>query len=288
MKTCVSSYSFGGYVDRLGILGVIDKAAEMGFDGIEFSEGGWSKGLDLDVARAVRERIAEKGLTAVSYCVGADFLYGSGGDLDKEIERVKGQVDFAAAMGVRNMRHDVAYGMRPENGKKAGLGYDNALPRLAEGCRRVTEYAESLGVGTMTENHGYFSQDAARVEKLINTVDHRNFGALIDIGNFMCADEDPVKSVSIMAPYAKHVHCKDFHYKPGSEDCPGAGWFPTRAQNWLRGAILGHGVVQVGQCFRILKAAGYDGFLSLEFEGVEDNLLGIGWGLNCLTRLLSR
>ena len=54
MKTCVSSYSFGGYVDRLGILGVIDKAAEMGFDGIEFSEGSCSKGLDPDVARSVR------------------------------------------------------------------------------------------------------------------------------------------------------------------------------------------------------------------------------------------
>ena len=36
MKYCVSTYSFGGYMDSLGIYGVIDKAAEMGFDGIEF------------------------------------------------------------------------------------------------------------------------------------------------------------------------------------------------------------------------------------------------------------
>jgi sugar phosphate isomerase/epimerase len=285
MRFSVSTYSFGGYVDRLGIEKVIEKAAEMGFEGIEFVEGGWTQGLSKDVARSCRKIAADNGLETVSYCVGADFLYGSGGDLEKEVDRIKAQVDFAVELGVANMRHDVAYGMRGTDGKLAGIGYDNALPRLAEGCRKVTEYAESVGVGTMTENHGYFSQDANRVEKLINTVDHRNFGALVDIGNFMCADEEPVKSVSIMAPYAKHVHCKDFHYKAGTQESPGYGWFPTRAQNWLRGAILGHGVVPVGQCIRILKANGYDGFLSIEFEGIEDNLLGIRLGLECLNRV---
>ncbi|MBO4326165.1 MAG: sugar phosphate isomerase/epimerase [Clostridia bacterium] len=285
MKNCVSSYSFGGYVDRLGIPGVIEKAAEMGFEGIEFVEGNWTGGLDKKIAAECRKRAEDKGLTTVSYCIGADFLYGSSGDLNAEVDRIKAQVDFAAELGVKNMRHDVAYGMRPEGGKKAGIGYTNALPRLAEGCRRVTEYAETAGVGTMTENHGYFSQDAARVEMLINTVDHRNFGALVDIGNFMCADEDPAKSVSIMAPYAKHVHCKDFHYKSGNEPFPGAGWFPTRAQNWLRGSILGHGAVPVGQCLRILKAAGYDGWISIEFEGMEDNLTGIAFGLDFLKRV---
>lgn len=286
MKSCISTYSFGGYVDRLGMAGVIDKAAEMGFSGIEFAEGAWTDGLNAKVAADCRRRAADAGLETVSYCIGADLLCGSGGDLEKEIDRVKKEIDFAAELGVRNMRHDVAYGMRAEDGKRAGIGYDDALPRLAEGCRRITEYAEKRGIGTMTENHGYFSQDACRVEKLINAVNHKNFGALVDIGNFMCADEDPAKSVSIMAPYAKHVHCKDFHYKKGNEPDPGRGWFPTRAQNYLRGAILGHGVVPVGQCLKILKVNGYDGFVSLEFEGMEDNLLGIGIGLETMNRYL--
>ena len=39
MKLCVTSYSFGSYnhPDRLGYLGIIDKAADMGFAGIEFT-----------------------------------------------------------------------------------------------------------------------------------------------------------------------------------------------------------------------------------------------------------
>ena len=97
MKLSVTSYSFGQYIneDRLGLMGIIDKAAEMGFEGIEFSEGGWADNLNPAVAAAIKERCAEKGLEVVSYCIGANFL---AADLDAEIERVKKQVDFAAAM----------------------------------------------------------------------------------------------------------------------------------------------------------------------------------------------
>ncbi len=283
MKTSVSSYSFGGYIDesRLGYLGIIDKAAEMGFDGIEFSEGGF---INMEnSAEKIKNRAAEKGLEVVALAVGADFINGSSGDLKAEIERVCKLVDYAAAMGASKMRHDVTGGIR---GRQYSIGYDDALPRLAEGCREVTKYAEQKGIVTMTENHGFFSQDANRVEKLINTVAHPNFGALIDIGNFMCADEEPTLSVSIMAPYAKHVHAKDFHYKKGTDVNPGAGWFQTRAGNYLRGAIIGHGEAHVAQSVRILKNNGYNGFMTVEFEGMEDNLQGITLGLENLKRFI--
>lgn len=282
MKISVTSYSYGQYIneDKLGLMGIIDNAAEMGFDGIEFSEGGWSNNLDPAVAEKIKERCAERGLEVVSYCVGANFL---AADLDAEIERVKKQVDFAAAMGTKNMRHDVGYGF---SGRKYSIGYDDALPYLAKGALEVTKYAEQKGVGTMTENHGYFSQDAARVEKLINTVAHPNFGALVDIGNFMCADEDPVKSVGIMAPYAKHVHAKDFHWKSGMEQNPGEGWFQTRAMNYIRGAIIGQGEAKVYQSIKILKKTGYDGYITVEFEGMEDNLKGIRIGKDNLARFI--
>ncbi len=288
MKTCVSTYSFGAYVSSLGILGTIDKAAEMGFEGIEFVESSWTNDLDPAVAAACKARCDEKGIVPVSYCTGADFIYGSSGDLDAEIARVCRQVDFAAALGVMNMRHDVASApsVGHGSGEYWGISYDCVLPRLAKGVRAVAEYAKTKGIGTMTENHGYFSQDAARVEKLINTVDHETFGALVDIGNFMCADERPEVSVGIMARYCRHVHCKDFHYKTGTEMNPGHGWFSTRGGNYLRGAILGSGVVPVAQCLRVLKAAGYDSFVSIEFEGAEDNLRGIAWGLDFLKRCI--
>lgn len=280
MKTCVSSYSFGSYMaeEKLGYLGIIDKAKELGFDGIEYSEGGF---INMpDVAKKIKEHCAEVGIDTVNLAVGANFL---ASDLKAEIARVCKMVDFAAEAGFKIMRHDVGYGF---SGIKHSRGYDNALPSLAEGCREVTKYAEQKGVRTCTENHGFFSQDAARVEKLINTVAHDNFGSLVDLGNFMCADEDPSLSVSIMAPYAFHVHAKDFHWKSGMDVNPGSGWFQTRAGNYLRGAIIGHGEAKIYQSIQTLKKNGYDGYVTVEFEGMEDNIRGIAIGLENLKRFI--
>ena len=284
MKTSVTSYSFGGYIaeDRLGYLGLINKAKEMGFEGIEYTDGGYMN--EPESAKKIRERAAEQGIEVVALAVGANFIQGSGGNLKDEIARVCKIVDYAAEMGAKLMRHDVAYGFGGE--RKHTRGYDDAHPRLAEGCREVTKYAEQKGVKTMTENHGYFSQDAHRVEKLINTVGHDNFGALVDLGNFMCADEDPTLSVSIMAPYAFHVHAKDFHYKSGMDVNPGTGWFQTRAGNYLRGAIIGHGEAKIYQSIQTLKKNGYDGYVTVEFEGMEDNLRGIEVGHANLKRFI--
>lgn len=284
MQYSVSIYSFGKYKNEnsLGLEGVIRKTKEMGFDGIDFT--GYSPDTpDVEkTALRARELCAELGLKINNVCFAADFLTGSGGNLKDEIERVKKCVDMAEKFGVKLMRHDPSYGY--PSSVKIGRSFDYVLPRLAEGCREVTKYAEQKGIETCVENHGQFSQDAQRVEKLINAVDNPNFGVLIDIGNFMCADQNPAEAVGLLAPYAKYAHAKDFYFKPGNLDNPGEGWFTTRAGNYLKGAIIGHGVVPVRQCINILKKTGYDRGFSIEFEGMEDNLEGIRIGLNNLRR----
>ena len=282
MKYCVNSYSFGAYgrKESGGIYGMIEKAAAMGFDGFEFVESDWMAVSDSELS-AIGRATREAGLTPVNLCVGADFLNGSEGDLDREVERLCRLLDRAALLGVPQMRHDVTQGPR---GRKHGLGYAYQLPRLAEGCRRVSEYAASIGLRTMTENHGFYSQDAERVASLIDAVDSPSFGALVDLGNFLCADETPTHSVSLLAPYAFHVHAKDFLLRAGTETDPGEGWFRSRAGQYLRGTVIGHGVAQVPQSLGILKRNGYDGWLSVEFEGLEDNLQGISLGLANLKR----
>ena len=277
MKYCVSTYSFGGYLDSLGIRGVIDKAAELGFEGIEFVDGGYLDIPDEEIA-AIGAYAREKGLETVDLCVGADLW---NGDTESGVAALKKNVDKALLLGCKLMRHDVAYSLPC---RKYGIGYSDALLALVPACREVTEYAASKGVRTMTENHGYFSQDAERVMSLINGVGHPNFGALVDLGNFMCADEDPAVSVSKLIPYAFHIHAKDFLFKPGTEIAPDGTWFSTRAGNHLRGAVIGHGCAKIPQSIGIVKRSGYDGWISVEFEGVEDNLRGIELGLANLKR----
>jgi sugar phosphate isomerase/epimerase len=138
----------------------------------------------------------------------------------------------------------------------------------------------------MVENHGRFAQDSRRVEKLVIAVDHPNFGVLIDMGNFVCVDEDNSVAVGRLAPYAFHCHAKDFHLKPGTATFPGTGWNVSRGGNYWRGAIIGHGDVPLMSCIRALKQSGYDGVMAIEFEGMEDPLTGVALGQENLLKLI--
>ncbi|MBO5734839.1 MAG: sugar phosphate isomerase/epimerase [Clostridia bacterium] len=286
MKIGVSLYSFHGYssADSLGIKGCIDKAKEFGCEGVDFVEFG--NGLTheeyLALAKEYGDYCKQVGIEAVCFCVGADFL---NRDLDEEIERVKKLVDIAAALGAKCMRHDATPGYPAS--VKTGRSFDVVLPILTKAYRAVTEYAKTVGVKTCIENHGFFAQDPDRIEKLINAVGNDNFGALVDIGNFACADVDHAYAVGLTAPYAIHAHAKDFHKKPGTGVNPGEGWFNSRACNYLRGSIIGHGDVPVQQCIAALRRAGYDEYLMIEFEGMEDPLKGIRIGVDNLRRFIN-
>lgn len=287
MKIGVSLYSFHGYKDKLGYKGCIDKVKELGGEGIDISEGPAfaTQEEHLAFAREINEYCKQVSIELCCYCVGSDFINGSGGDLDAEIAKTKLKVDLAEAYGFKLMRHDATGGFVPAI--KHSRGFDNALPRLVKGYREVTEYAASKGIKTCIENHGFFAQDAERIEKLINAVASDNFGALVDIGNFSCADEYNPRAVGIVAPYAFHAHAKDFHIKSGNGENPGDGFFQSRGANFLRGAIIGHGDVPVKQCVAALKRAGYDGYLVIEFEGMEDPITGITVGMKNLKRIIA-
>lgn len=284
MKIGVSSYSFSRLVKSgvMSQLDVIDKTVEMGFDVIEFSTLDLPDGqTPLSFAPKIKERCDSLGIEIANYTIGADFLNASGG-WQGEVERLKDEVRVAQIFGAPGMRHDATSGFSKEH--QGPKSFDDALDTLANGCRAVTEFAAELGIKTMVENHGFFCQDSSRVEKLASRVNHPNFGILADMGNFLCADENPTTALGRIMPCAFHVHAKDFHTKPGTEADPGTGWFQSRGGNYLRGSIIGHGDVPILQCLRIMKSAGYDGVLSIEFEGLEDPIEGISIGLENLRR----
>ena len=265
MKIGVSSYSFSKYMNqtKADYFTICDLAKKMGYDAIEFID------LSLEVqpaesltelAKAIHRHCEEIDLPIAAYTVNADFLR------PNEVQTVMEKVDIAEALGAKVLRHDASWSL-PE-----GMDWRQLIDQIAPDIRRVTEYAAEKGIRTCTENHGYVLQDAERVETLICTVNHPNYGWLVDMGNFLCADDLPVHAVPIAAPYAFHVHVKDFLYKPADAENPGQGWFQSRNGSYLRGTVAGHGVVPIRRCLETLKKAGYDGVVSYEFEGMEENL----------------
>ena len=287
MKLSVSSYSFHQYVKagKMTLFDVVDKAAEMGFEGIEFIDLPKEKNQSerLALAEELRGRVEKKGLSMVAYTVGARLWQPNEELLRAEIARVKGEVDIAAALGAPVMRHDLVWELEKTG---EGRSFRGMMLKLAATVREIADYAAAKGIRTCSENHGRIAQDSDRMEAFVTLVNHDNYGLLVDMGNFLCVDEDPVTAVSRVANFAFHAHAKDMLILP--HDTDPAGLIATRGAGLLRATAIGHGSVPVERCIRVLKRAGYDGWLSLEYEGREDCLWGIAEGKKNLESYLAK
>ena len=174
MKLSVSSYSFQQAIKagKMTQLDTIAAAKEMGLNAIEFIDltpvYGEKPTLEQQKEYAVKLRAeADRlGMVINAYTIGAN-LFCEGVAAKEEINRLRGQLDVAALLGAKVMRHDVCYRLGQTGNARS---FDRMLPTLVENIRAVTAYGEKLGIRTCTENHGYIAQDSDRVERLVNAV----------------------------------------------------------------------------------------------------------------------
>ncbi len=284
MKYSLSIYSFYSYIksNKMTVLECLPLIKEMGFDAVEFVDFIFPKDKDKkEFAITLKKKCDELGLLISNYAVGGELL--NTDNISLEIEKIKEEIDICELLGSPLLRHDITSGPSKEN----FVSYDVAVKSIAKACIEITTYAKQKGIKTMTENHGFYSQDSIRVEKLVNEVKDNNFGLLVDIGNFLCADDNPAIATGRCAPYAFYYHVKDFCIKDGNGFNPGKGFFMSRGGNYLKGTIIGHGNVPVIQCLKIIKNSSYDSFIAIEFEGLEDPFVAVPICLENLKSFIS-
>lgn len=269
MKVGLSTYSLQQALDKkeFTVTDVIRFIADQGGEHVEIVPMGYSLIENPELIDQIRKTAQEVGSDISNYAIGANFVANEGPEaLENEIQAVMKHVDVARALGVTRMRHDVAF--RPAH-EGTVAQFEKDLPTLVDACRRIADYAAGFGITTSVENHGYYVQASERIRRLVHETARDNFKTTLDIGNFLCVDEDPVCAVKNNIPYASIVHAKDFYLRPSYRN-PGEGWFQTAHGNYLRGAIVGHGDIDMPEVFRVVKQSGYDGYISIEFEGLED------------------
>ena len=267
MHLGMSSYSFAAKIAAgdLDVLGVIDWIAESPAEHLELATVGLGADLvaEPDLVDAIRARAKERNVALVSYCVEGNFR---DPDPAAQIARVKAQLDVAHRLGIPRLRHDVVeWAWREKDQAELEQTYEAIVPA----CQEIADYAGTLGISTCVENHGFCINNSERVRRLVYAVDRPNFGTALDIGNFLCVDEQPISGVAADIPYATIVHVKDFYVRQAN---PGSGWLKTLNGNYLRGSIVGFGDLDIPRILGIIKASGYDGPMSIEFEGAEDAL----------------
>jgi len=286
LKVGLSTYSLLKVIEsgEMSILDVIDWIAENGGEHMEIVPYGFSLADNRELADEVRERARSKGLALSNYSMPAHLAQHTPEAFNEEIERIKQHVDLVNRLGMKHMRHDVIdFTLDPEFGT---LDYfEKHLEQFVTGCRQIADYAAGYGITTTVENHSVCVQGSERVQRVLRLVDRPNFRTTLDIGNFLCVDEAPLVGVKRNLPYASLVHVKDFYIRPYYESPSGGEWFVTTHGNYLRGAILGHGDINIRQIVKLIKASGYDSYITLEFEGMEECRSGAKLGFDYVKRI---
>lgn len=277
MKIGLSSYSLSRAINsgEMTIFDAVQWVADNGGEHIEISPGKMDLPSDPSLTEAIRKKAEEVGIPISNYAIGANFIQPDEAAFEAEIARVMTHVDTANALGVKLMRHDVASRPIPE---ATLVNFNKDLPKLADACRRIADYAAQYGITTSVENHGFYVQGSDRVQALVDAVGRDNYRTTLDIGNFMCADEDSVIATQKNLPIASMVHLKDFYLRKVSRN-PGEGFFRTAGGNYLRGAIVGQGDIDMWAVIKAIKDSGYDGYISIEFEGQEECKFGSRVGM---------
>ena len=235
-----------------------EKAKNWGFTGLEYvsqlydpelSDAGYSpEAMANFVAKSNAE--AEKyGMKNVLIMIDGqgEMAVNDESERNETVEKHKKWVDAAAAMSCHAIRVNLSGSADPEEWKKNSI----------DGLTKLATYAKEKNINILVENHGGLSSNGALLAEVMKNVDMDNCGTLPDFGNFCierkpnswdCVKEyDKYKGVKELMPYAKAVSAKSNNFDAEGYDT---------------------GIDYV-EMLKIVKEAGYTGFIGVEFEGTE-------------------
>jgi sugar phosphate isomerase/epimerase len=247
----------------------IDMAADqLDIDGLEF----FTEFLELDDPAsivALRQRVADRGLTIPMLCYSPDFTKPDPKDREEEIERQKRAIHAAALLGARFCR--VLSGQRrPEVSLEDGIQY------AAECIRACLPYAAEQGVVLILENHykdSWWSYPEMAQKRdaflaLLEAVgDSPNFGVNYDPSNAVVAGDDPIELLERVKHRVVTMHASDRYFEGGAtfEDLVKLDAHPTAGYaTILKHGIIGQGMNDYDKIFSILAGVGFSGWISIE------------------------
>ena len=237
------------------------KAKEWGFTGLEYVSQLYDKELEADnysaeaMAAFVDKSNAEAekhGMQNVLIMIDGqgDLATSDAAERKKAAENHFKWVDAARAMGCHAIRVNLAGSTEPEAW----------IPNSVDGLSQLASYAKEKNINILVENHGGLSSNAAMLTEVMTKVGMDNCGTLPDFGNFCIRRNDPAdygsgcaemydvyKGVEELMPFAMAVSAKTHNFdKDGNET-----------------------VLDYTRMMQIVKDAGYNGFIGVEYEGDE-------------------
>ena len=267
MDIAISSWSFHDelYQGKLRLDDVPYRVHDLGFGAVELQDMFlWPKPPN-PIARALGRKAREfnryeydrkmlmrtrlhrlrSGTRLICWSIDSDLTAHDGPDRQKQKGYLAAAIEAADYLSAPLIRLTVG-GERGVNAENDRAAYDRAVELMSS----VLPVAIARNVKFAVENHGGLSADPAVLAEFVQHFHSPFLGVCLDFGNF---EGDRTIGMQLLAPHAIHVHAKSRAFDGQGEETQ----------------------IDYRMCLSALKAAGYNGVISIEYEGAGDPAVGI-------------
>lgn len=249
-------YSTCGFAPGRSMPALIEKLADLGYDGIEIELDRERLHPDVHGAQAIREvalALRRTGLRAALGTGGRHVLTQTRhhpgavsaelADRARWLRFVEGSIKLSAELGCGAIMIHSGYAPKTVPDK-------TAWSWLVEGMGQLAHYAEKAGQRLGLEWHPeMFLRTAGQYRLLREQISSEALGCTLDVGHAHCTEDEPLEAViESLARYTVHVQLEDMR---------------DRVHQHLR---LGEGQINFPDVFASFDRTGFSGVVALEFN----------------------
>ncbi|HTV01022.1 MAG TPA: sugar phosphate isomerase/epimerase family protein [Luteitalea sp.] len=245
LRVGLAAYSMRKYLQAkpgtpkaIDLLGFIDYAAGLGVDAVELTSYFFPPTFDRAYLNEVKRRCHVNGLDISGGAIRNNFTLPDGDpELDKWLTHTDTWLGHYAVLGAPVVR---VFSGVPPKGMTEEQGIANGIKNL----KKALAFGEKHGVILGLENHDYLTK-IDRMLPALKEIDSPWFGVNVDSGNV--DDTDPYPQLAKLMPYAVNVQLK-----------------------LETGPVKQKVKTDVPRFVKMLKDAGYRGYVVLEYESKAD------------------
>lgn len=237
---------------------------EFDIEAVEYVSGFFKeKARDEAYLAELNKRCSDHGVKSLLIMVDGEGALGAPDEAERAeaIENHRQWLEAAKTLGCHSIRVNAQ-----SNGS-----YEEQLELAADGLARLGEIGAEFGLNVIVENHGGLSSNGAWLAGVMQKVGMDNVGTLPDFGNFCISGRntpeavwyDRYQGMEELMPFAKAVSAKSHEFDAEGNEVHS----------------------DFGRIMKIVLAAGYSGYVGIEWEGAEPDEYE---GIRLTKRLLER
>jgi len=219
--------------------------ADLDINALEYNDM-FFESWDDDYLAAVKKSAADAGCYIQCLTCGGNFASDDEDEREESVETIRERLHNAAALGAPVIRANIGGTGDEERDETVGV------ERVIEGFNELLPTARELEIKITIENHGGVSKWANPILKVVLGTDPDYIGTCPDFGNFKPIEFRYIELAKVI-PFAHHLHAKTHEFTEDGED-----------DEYSMERVL-----------QLVTASGNESVLSIEFEGSEDQKVGV-------------